>query len=115
MRIPGDASSSELIVPERSFAAALPSAQTVDDPRQPHCADHSHFVESCPICKQACANMQPYPIKKSGPLPRSFGMTGNITPATFVDPTMQAEPEVSLSLTIIRIILRLIWPFSRII
>jgi hypothetical protein len=129
MRIPGDASSSELIVPERSVAPALPSAQTLDDPRQPHCADHPHFTASCPVCKQACANMQPYPIKRSDPPSRSFGMTGNITPATFPQPTYtgyntslnsysgldpETDLEVSLSLIIIRIILRLIWPFSRI-
>jgi hypothetical protein len=94
----------------------------------PHCANHSHFVESCPVCKQACANMQPYPVKKSDPPSRAFGMTGNITPATFAEPNRyrsgwnrynsldpETDIEVSLSLLVIRFILRLIWPFSRII
>jgi hypothetical protein len=103
----------------------------VVDPQtsDPHCAEHEHFVASCLVCRQAVANMQPYPVRKSDQPPRSFGMTGNITPATFAEPTYnrygsglnsyngldpETEAEVSLSLIVIRFILRLIWPFSRI-
>ena len=86
----------------------------------PHCARHSHYTDACAVCRQARANAEPYVSRHPGPLPRSFGYTDNITPATFREPTRfpllaAEEPaEVSLSLLAIRFLLRLIWPFGRI-
>jgi hypothetical protein len=90
-------------------------------PEQPHCADHSQFVAGCVVCKQARANFQPYPVSKMAASERSFGFTDDITesklrgPASMREPFASSEPEVSLSLAAIRFLLRLIWPFSRII
>ncbi len=79
----------------------------------PHCAEHSHYVEGCSVCQRALANSLPYPVKKMAAPIRSFGQTGEITAATFGDP--RKETDGGASLGAIRFILRLIWPFSRII
>jgi hypothetical protein len=91
---------------------------------EPHCGQHGSFVEGCAVCRRARANFLPYPIRPSEPpLPRSFGFTDNITEKKLRGPAYRnrrltfdsdSEVEVSLSLTAIRVILRLLWPFGRI-
>ena len=89
-----------------------------------HCRDHGSFVEACPVCRQARANHEPYPVRATKPVARSFGFTDDLTAASLKAPEpasgfgftrSQQEGEFSLSLAVIRFILRLIWPFSRII
>ena len=120
MQLPWHRSNEDAIVAEK-FS---PPAPAIDESRKAHCADHRQFLGSCPVCKQACANFEPYPVRPSpASSARSFGVTGNITAATFGASATstgysmrdsEADAEVSLSLLVIRFILRLIWPFSRI-
>ncbi len=90
----------------------------VPDPQQPHCADHAYFHSECVICKRACANFQPYPVRKDKPVSRSFGFTDNITEEKLrgLDPKMgdvsPGDPEFSISFVLLRALLRLIWPFK---
>ncbi len=107
-----------------SGIAARTSPRTLDDPRQPHCADHAQFKAGCAVCKQACANVQPYPVRKTSPATRSFGFTDDITESKLRRPetsrfigtsgSPDTDVEVSLSLGLLRFLLRLVWPFSRI-
>ena len=87
-----------------------------------HCAKHTHFVEECAVCKQAQANFLPYPVRAIKPLPRAFGYTDNITEDKLRGPAHSrsragnsgSDEEFNLSLTAIRLLLKLIWPFGRI-
>jgi hypothetical protein len=92
-------------------------ANTIADPNQPHCADHANFHSECVVCRRACANFQPYPMRKSKPVSRSFGFTDNITEEKLraLDPKFNdigaGDPEYSLSFVVLRALWRLIWPF----
>ncbi len=88
-----------------------------------HCRDHASFVDSCAVCRQARANHQPYPVRATKEATRSYGYTDDLTTASLQGPKTgsifgfnpsEAGSEFSLSLAVIRFILRLIWPFSRI-
>jgi hypothetical protein len=96
--------------------------KALKEPNPAHCADHSHFTQGCSVCRQACANFEPYPVRPSRPVARSFGFTDNLTEAKIdamstsrSEEEIFDEPELSLSLIVLRFVLRLIWPFSRII
>jgi hypothetical protein len=89
-----------------------------------HCAAHARFIAGCPVCRQAKANFQPYPVRPSPPASRSFGFTDKLTTHTVRSMTPPPsrygydtgeDAEFSLSLAVIRFLLRLIWPFSRLI
>ena len=75
------------------------------------------FIPDCPVCKRARANFQPYPMKKSEPVARSFGFTDNLTEEKLraLDPKFgdvrAGDPEYGLSFVLLRILRRLIWPF----
>ena len=104
------------------------SAQAVlgnsGDTTLPHCSDHPHFLPGCVVCRQARANFEPYPVKKLASSVRSFGYTDDLTEAklrgaagpasTWSSANAGADGEFHLSLAVIRFVLRLIWPFSRI-
>jgi hypothetical protein len=91
--------------------------RTIGDPGQHHCADHATFHADCVVCKRACANFQPYPMRKTKPVARSFGYTDDLTEEKIraLDPKpgnlYADDPEFSLSLSVVRFLLRLIWPF----
>jgi hypothetical protein len=87
--------------------------KALEKPIQAHCADHSSFTSGCPVCRQARANFEPYPVRPSRPVTRSYGFTDDLTQAR-ID-ALDAEESPSLSLVVLRFVLRLIWPFSRII
>jgi hypothetical protein len=87
--------------------------KALKEPNPAHCADHSHFTQGCPVCRQARANFEPYPVRPSRPVTRSYGFTDDLTEAKLS--AMDAEENESLSLVVLRFLLRLIWPFSRII
>jgi len=61
--------------------------------------------------------MQPYPMRKSKPVSRSFGFTDNITEEKLraLDPKFNdvsaGDPQYSLSFVVLRTLWRLIWPF----
>jgi hypothetical protein len=94
-----------------------------DQASSAHYAAHARFAEGCAVCRQARANFEPYPVRPSPPDSRSFGFTDKLTPdnirAMAPPPSRYGfdtseDVEFSLSLAVIRFILRLIWPFSRI-
>lgn len=95
--------------------------KTIEDPNQPHCADHAYFQAECVVCKRACANFQPYPMLKSKPVSRSFGFTDDLTeeklraldpkPNPFSGSLYRDDPEVGLSLGVLRFLWNCIWPF----
>jgi hypothetical protein len=87
--------------------------KALKEPSQAHCADHSHFTQGCPVCRQARANFEPYPVRASRPVTRSYGFTDDLTQAKL--DALDADEDDSLSLVVLRFVLRLIWPFSRII
>ena len=84
-----------------------------NEPGNAHCAVHPQFTQGCPVCRQARANFEPYPIRASKPVTRSYGFTDDLTEAKLDALTVKEAP--SLSLVVLRFLLRLIWPFSRII
>jgi hypothetical protein len=92
-------------------------ASTTDDPRQPHCGDHANFHPNCPTCKQAVANSQPYPVRPNKPATRSFGFTDDLNAENLrkLNPKWTNlyadDPDFSLSLSVLRFLRRLIWPF----
>jgi hypothetical protein len=95
--------------------------KTIHDPRQPHCGDHGYFHADCETCKRACANFQPYPVRKSKAVSRSFGFNDDLTEEKiraldpkadpFSGPLYSDDPDFSLSLSVLRFLRRLIWPF----
>ena len=101
----------------------LPAAAVKQpDSLNAHCAGHTRFTVSCAVCRQARANLQPYPVRPSAPASRSFGFSDKLTPGTIGAMSSSGaqfgtaeDVEFSLSLAVIRFVLRLIWPFSRII
>lgn len=92
-------------------------SQTIEGADQHHCADHARFQPDCAVCKRACANFQPYPVRKTAPVARSFGFKDDLTAEKLraLDPKMTDlyadETDFSLSLSTLRFIRRLIWPF----
>ena len=84
---------------------------------QPHCADHPHFHPGCATCSKARANAEPYPLRPEKPLPRSFGFKDDLTEAEIrsLNPRLTNlyadDPDPSLSLHLLRLLRRLIWPF----
>ena len=95
--------------------------KTIPDPGQPHCAEHSYFHSECAVCKRASANFQPYPMRKSKPVSRSFGFTDDLTeeklkaldpkPDPFSGSLYGDDPDAGLSLSVLRTLWSLIWPF----
>lgn len=96
-------------------------AMRLTDPVEPHCAEHERFHADCAVCKRACANFQPYPMRNGKAVSRSFGFTDDLTEekiraldpkaAAFSGPLYGDDPDVSLSLGVLRFLWRLIWPF----
>jgi hypothetical protein len=92
---------------------------TIDDPNQHHCADHARFHPDCEVCKRACANFRPYPVRYEEKVSRSFGFKDDLTESKLreLDPKLTNlyadDSEFSLSLTVIRFLFRLIWPFRQ--
>ena len=87
--------------------------KALKEPSQAHCADHPHFTQGCSVCRQARANFEPYPVRATKPVTRSYGFTDDLTEAKLS--ALSEEETPSLSLVVLRFVLRLIWPFSRII
>jgi len=91
--------------------------RAIEDPEQHHCADHAYFHADCAVCKRARANFRPYPMRETKPVARSFGFTDDLTEEKIraLDPKpgnlYADDPEFSLSLSVSRFLLRLIWPF----
>jgi len=122
MQAPDPVAKGTLMRPPRSpqradDLAVVRPAQTIDDSGQPHCADHATFHPGCAVCKRACANFQPYPLRPGKPVTRSFGFTDDLTESKLreLNPKpsnlYQDDPDFSLSLSILRLLRRLIWPF----
>ncbi len=87
------------------------------DPGEAHCADHVPFRSECAVCQRARANFEPYPIDKSKPVARSFGFEDDLTEEKLraLNPKLgnlfKDEAEFSWSLSVLRVLRRLIWPF----
>jgi hypothetical protein len=122
MELPDPTSKGTLLHPVRSpnRSAELEIARpgkTIDDPGQPHCGDHGYFHADCETCKRACANFQPYPVRKGLPALRSFGFNDDLTEEKVraLDPKVRNfysdDPDFSLSLSVLRFLGKLIWPF----
>ena len=92
-------------------------ATVIEDTGQHHCAEHASFHAGCATCQQACANFLPYPVKPGKAVSRSFGFTDDLTEAKLreISPKVSNlyadEREFSLSLGVVRFLVRLIWPF----
>jgi hypothetical protein len=89
----------------------------IEDPNQPHCGDHGWFHAACATCQRARANSLPYPVRPGKPVTRAFGFKDDLTAAKLRELSPRAsnlyadDPEFSLSLSVVRFLMRLIWPF----